>query len=489
MICVPKDAIFLGFTCLEKWTLIIQVFITCSLLFFDDMDRRDFLKVSVVSSIAVALPAGVFAKNRKAKEKKGWTNLPADGYVTEPAIQIPVVADADVVVVGGGPAGVTASIAAARQGVGVLLIERYNHLGGLWIGGQVLPVLSTYGRGYGGSPEKVVLGIGDEICRKMVDMGIAMDVKNKSTGGYDPTVDPEGAKYFLDTMIEQSGVKMMYFSQAAGVHMSGDRIDALIVECKSGRVAIRCRAVVDTSGDGDVFAWAGEKFRQIPYHIGLMSRLGNVDRINREAPGFEAIRGIRANTPIPSVSMMHMVGERNQDGLDVFNLSRLQVKYRKEIFEKVEAIKKKPGYEEVFLLDTASQLGVRVTRVLEAMHTVTLEDSMNYKHYDDVIGLSGASDSVNYNAQKVVPAKRPVWQIPYRALLPKNTQNLLVAGRCFSFDDGLAWDAREIGTCFVTGQAAGTAAAMAVLERRSTHDIDIDRLHSRLLSENVRLDF
>ena len=466
MICVPKDAIFLGFTCLEKWTLIIQVFITCSLLFFDDMDRRDFLKVSVVSSIAVALPAGVSAKNRKAKEKKGWTNLPADGYVTEPAIQIPVVADADVVVVGGGPAGVTASIAAARQGVGVLLIERYNHLGGLWIGGQVLPVLSTYGRGYGGSPEKVVLGIGDEICRKMVDMGIAMDVKNKSTGGYDPTVDPEGAKYFLDTMIEQSGVKMMYFSQAAGVHMSGDRIDALIVECKSGRVAIRCRAVVDTSGDGDVFAWAGEKFRQIPYQ-----------------------RGIRANTPIPSVSMMHMVGERNQDGLDVFNLSRLQVKYRKEIFEKVEAIKKKPGYEEVFLLDTASQLGVRVTRVLEAMHTVTLEDSMNYKHYDDVIGLSGASDSVNYNAQKVVPAKRPVWQIPYRALLPKNTQNLLVAGRCFSFDDGLAWDAREIGTCFVTGQAAGTAAAMAVLERRSTHDIDIDRLHSRLLSENVRLDF
>jgi hypothetical protein len=453
------------------------------------MDRRDFLKISAISTAAVALPTGLSARSRRNSEIKGWTNLPFDGYVSEPAKQIPVVADADVVVVGGGPAGVTASIAAARQGVSVLLIERYNHLGGLWIGGQVLPVLSTYGCGYGGSPEKVVQGIGDEICRRLLDMGMAINVKSKSTGGYNPVADPEGAKYLLDTMIEQAGIKMLYFSQAVGVHMSGDRIDALIVECKSGRVAIRCRAVVDTSGDGDVFAWAGESFRQMPYHIGLMSRMGNVDRIRKDAPGFEEIKGIKGNTPIPSVSMMHMVGERNQDGLDVFNLSRLQVKYRKEIFERVENIKKKPGYEDVFLLDTAAQLGVRVTRVLEAVHTITLADSMNYQRYDDVVGLSGASDSINYNGKKVAPKNRPVWQIPYRALLPKKTQNLLVAGRCFSFDDGLAWDAREIGTCFVTGQAAGTAAAMAVLERRSTHDLDMKRLQAKLLAENVRLDF
>lgn len=453
------------------------------------MDRRDFLKISTASSVAVALPPGLTAKCRRNSEVKGWTNLPINGYVSEPAKQIPVVADADVVVVGGGPAGITASIAAARQGVSVLLIERYNHLGGLWIGGQVLPVLATYGRGYSGSPDKVVQGIGDEICKRLADMGMAINVKSKTTGGYDPTVDPEGAKYLLDTMVEEAGIKMMYFSQAAGVCMSGDRIEALIVECKSGRVAIRCRQVVDTSGDGDVFAWAGESFRQMPYHIGLMSRLGNVDRIHKDVSGFEEIRGIKGNTPIPSVSMMHMVGERNQDGLDVFNLSRLQVKYRKEIFERVESIKNKPGYEDVFLLDTAAQLGVRVTRVLEAVHIVTLDDSMKYQRYDDVVGLSGASDPINYNGKKVVPINRPVWQIPYRALLPKKTQNLLVAGRCFSFDDGLAWDAREIGTCFVTGQASGTAAALAVIGRCSTHDVEIGLLQAKLRSGNVRLDY
>ena len=100
------------------------------------MDRRDFLKISAISTAAVALPTGLSARSRRNSEIKGWTNLPFDGYVSEPAKQIPVVADADVVVVGGGPAGVTASIAAARQGVSVLLIERYNHLGGLWIGGR-----------------------------------------------------------------------------------------------------------------------------------------------------------------------------------------------------------------------------------------------------------------------------------------------------------------------------------------------------------------
>jgi hypothetical protein len=182
-----------------------------------------------------------------------------------------------------------------------------------------------------------------------------------------------------------------------------------------------------------------------------------------------------------------MRGEEQQDGLDVFNLSRLQQKFRREIWERVQDIKSKPGYEKVFLLETAPQLGVRVTRALDAVHTLTLEESMTRTEFPDAIGMSGASDPIPYRGGVVKGSERPVWQIPYRALLPRGCDNLLVAGRCFGFEEGLAWDAREIGTCFVTGQAAGTAAAMAANARLAVGDIDVQKLRGELRKWRVTL--
>ncbi len=419
----------------------------------------------------------VDAANRK--KKKVATRLPVQGYVREPAREIPVVASADVVVVGGGPAGFAAAVCAARQGSSVVLIERYNHLGGLWTGGLVLPVLSTRGAGKDNAWTKVVSGICDDTCNRLFQMGMAINEKN-------PTVDPEACKYVLDEMCREAGVQTMFFCTAAEVVMSGRRIDAVIVESKSGRLAIRCKAVVDSSGDGDVMAWSGVSHREIKYHIGLIARIGNIDRVNKQAEGYERHR-LGGATPIKSVAMRHMRGEEQQDGLDVLNLTRLQQKFRKEIWEDTEAIKKKPGYEDVYLLDTASQLGVRVTRALNALHTVTLEESMTFTDFPDSIGMSGASDPIPYKGKVVPTAERPCWQIPYRALLPKECDNLLVAGRCFGFEEGLAWDAREIGTCFVTGQAAGTAAALAVAARCAAADVDISKLQQKLRLQQVTL--
>ncbi|MBQ1909442.1 MAG: FAD-dependent oxidoreductase [Bacteroidaceae bacterium] len=445
------------------------------------MDRRNFLKRTTAGAGLLAVSPSLQTLDAATrKKKKVKTRLPVEGYVSEPARQLPVVASADVVVVGGGPAGFAAAVSAARQGSSVILVERYNHLGGLWTGGLVLPVLSTHGAGNGEVWTKVVKGISDDVCGRLFEMGMARNQKN-------PLVDPEACKYVLDEMCSEAGVRTIFFSTAAEVIMASDeRIEALVVETKSGRLAIRCQSVVDCSGDGDVMEWSGVPFREIKYHIGHMARLGNTDRIDRNAPGFKEIH-LSSRTPIDGVSMRHMRGEEQQDGLDVFNLTRLQQKFRKEIWEDTERLKRQPGYERIFLLDTASQLGVRVTRALDAQHVITLEESMTRTAFDDTIGMSGASDPIPYKGSTVPTKKRPCWQIPYRSLLPRGCRNLWVAGRCFGFEEGLAWDAREIGTCFVTGQAAGTAAALAVAARCASDEVDVSTLQQKLREQRVVL--
>jgi hypothetical protein len=260
--------------------------------------------------------------------------------------------------------------------------------------------------------------------------------------------------------------------------MSGDRIDAVFLETKSGPVAIRGKYFVDASGDGDLIEWSGEDFYEMKHHIGAMYRIGGVP---------ENMKGVGVKTPIAGVRNGHMHGYNDQDGLDVLNLSRLQTDLRKEMWDRTQALKEKEGGENIYLLETPSQIGVRVTRVLNSVCNVTLEGSMNYKTYKDSIGMSGGSAPIMYQGQKIMTKDRPFWQIPYSALVPKKCKNLLVSGRCFGYEQGLVYDAREIGTCLVTGQAAGTAAALSCLNRISVQDMDIAVLQSSLLKQNVKL--
>ena len=436
------------------------------------MDRRNFLKKSLMATgagvAATALPFS--ADGRTVRQDERITSrLDAEDWIKEPARRIPLVASADVVVIGGGPSGIAAAICASRQGAKVLLLERYAYLGGLWLGGLVLPVLSTRGLAPGGEREKVIHGFTSDMYAKMDEMGMIINPKN-------PTPDPEACKYMLDRMMEEHNVQVLYHVLACEVSMSGDRVDCVILETKSGRVAVRGKVYIDCSGDGDVFAHAGEDYYEMKYHIGAMWRIGGARNLKR---------GIR--TPIEGVKLLHTRGEENQDGLDMFNLSRLQINIRKEMWDKTQAVESEPGGESVFLLETPPQLGVRATRILNAVHNVTLEDSMNYVSYEDSIGMSGGSDTIMYRGRKIRGSERPYWQIPYRSLTPKKCPNLLAAGRCFGFDEGLVWDAREIGTCFVTGQAAGTAAGLAVLGRSSVQEVDIQALQKSLTEQNVRL--
>jgi hypothetical protein len=268
--------------------------------------------------------------------------------------------------------------------------------------------------------------------------------------------------------------------------MDGNAIKGVIIESKSGRMAILSKVVIDCTGDGDIFHLAGEEYDMMNFCIGLVHRLGNIDRINNKKAGYVNMP-IGSATPIPSVNWVNMNGRDDQDALDVLNLSKLQMEYRKEIWESVKKLRGTPGYEEVFLLDTASQLGVRMSRILDGEYQLTLEDTMTFKSFKDVIGVSGAWTTMLYKGRKVKPEERPYWQIPYRSLVPKRIDNLLVAGRCFCFEKQLFQDTRIIGTCLVTGHGAGAAAAIAVKDREQPRNINISKLKKLLTEQKVWL--
>lgn len=446
------------------------------------MKRRDFLTRTALAGGAVVL--GTKCSRTIEKKSDSAESAPAAGpdgkqYITEPQRQVPVFTATDVLVVGGGPAGTAAAIAAARTGASVWLIERYNHLGGLWTGGQVLPLLSTHAKDKSNKQIQVIYGLGDEMWQRLKELGMSISDVN-------PVIDPEAGKYVLEKMIIDAGVKVLYHTYAAGVVMDGDKISGVLIENKSGRSAILAKVVVDCTGDGDIFHMAGENYENLKYHIGLVHRLGNIDKIDPSKPGFKKL-GIGGKTPIPGINWVNMHGKSDLDGTDAMLLSDLQVEYRQVIWENYLKLKSTPGYENVYIVDTASQLGVRMSRILDGEYRLTLEDTMTYKKFDDAIGISGAWTQMLYKGKKVPINERPLWQIPLRSLVPKSIDNLLVAGRCFCFEKELAEDTRIIGTCLVTGHGAGVAAGLAVKDKMDIRDPDLKKLRKVLVEQKVYL--
>lgn len=459
-------------------------------MFLSELSRRDWFKAFGLGMGAVALGASTNARAdfvHKEDKTSGVLldgsqarpcTLQKDGTVVRPSINPPVISETEVLVVGGGPAGCCAAIAAARLGVKTTLVERYGHFGGLATGGLVVHIL---GHWINENNQKIqaTQGIGEEMMKRLEGLpnGIV-----KREFGKNPTLDAEVYKYLLVEMITEAEIEVFLHSWASDAIID-DELDpasgnpvvrGAIIQTKLGPQAILAKQIIDTTGDGDVFVPAGAAHTQRMYDIGLPYRIGNLDRATPPEEG-KRPRYLGDLTPIPGVNWVNMTGP-SLDGVDVRVLSSLELKHRKQIWKQVQEVRNTPGYENVYLMETAPQIGVRITRVIEGEETLTLKGAQDGLKFDDCVGVGGAWHGDHIG-----------WQIPYRALLPRNVENIITAGRSLSAEPLMSDLVRVIPNCWVSGHAAGVAAALSVKSGTNARAVSIPDVQRELLAQNAYL--
>ena len=381
---------------------------------------------------------------------------------------VPVMLECEVAVCGGGVAGVAAAVAAARNGADVCLIEKSYNLGGLATQGLIaffLPLCDSMGH-------KMIGGIPEEFFRLSMQYGPGKVPECWEEGGdeeqrkktvFSAEFNPAWFSIGLEQMLIKEGVRIMYDTRLCSVKMEGSRIDALIVENKSGRGAVSCRAVVDATGDADICYMAGEET------VSLDS--------NRRAGWFYSFDGQKVklqvvgdifHQPVPEGS--YTFAADNWKSVTDFCLDSHQL-----IDGKVRELRAKEGGEDIVPLIVPTFPQYRKTRRLKGLYELDVTDRETY--FEDSIGMTGYYRSPGL-----------VIYYPYRCLISGKTDNLLAAGRCISCLEP-AWNiSRGIPSCSITGQAAGTAAAMMVKEDVRTDAVDIARLQQTLISQKVLID-
>jgi hypothetical protein len=440
--------------------------------------------------------------------------------ITEPSREINVFHEADVVVVGGGPGGHSAAVAAARNGAKTILIERYGHLGGMATGGIVIqiPHMSDGGR------EPVIAGlslewldrldaVGGTLRPRMEDIGSSDEklvsywrrfMGNVINGRIEHTawVDPELLKCVLNDMVEDAGVKLSLHSWGAQTIVDKGTVKGIIFESKSGRQAVLGKVIIDGTGDGDLLPLAGAEFdgaiepSSRSSMLALVFRLGNCDYQKlcdfqeKDRPKYqELMKGLAeaAGTfllPLPTPRNDVLWFNNWITGLDctkVEDLTKLEVEMRKMMLRGHAFMKKNiPTFENSFILDTASQTGTRGSRRLVGEYVITGGDFQSCKKYDDTIAVF---PRLGPPGDREVPHV----YIPYRALVPAKIEGLLVAGRSFSSDMEANNMANLIPHCIAMGEAAGTAAAMAVKQGIGVRNVDYKALQKALVKQGAVL--
>jgi hypothetical protein len=443
--------------------------------------------------------------------------------IKEPAQTINVFAETDVLVVGGGPAGFAAAVSAARNGVNVILLERYGHLGGMATGGMVL-LLDCLCDGRG---NVVIKGLVEETIERLRKVnGIieppkevwgSTDLKDVklwnrwgADGGegkivrYSPVVDPEMLKCVAAQMVEESKVKLLAHSWFSKAYIEDNTIRGIIFESKSGRQAVLAKVVIDCTGDGDVFASAGAEFTMGRLPLGLIFRVGNVnvkvaeEYLQNPAVGkiisarMKELGGVGGGYSFGDLpigfymrsNLENVVWFNNVlpgDALNVEDLTKVELKIRKAMLITLDYFKKEvPGFEQAYVIDTASQVGTRASRMLRGEHVLTIEELRIGTKFDDTLCV------VQPPYHKFNPDD-PYKNIPYRSFLPKSVENLLVAGRCISGDFRAIEMLRVIPTVMLMGQACGTAAAIAVSSGIVPRKVPVQEVQNRLRKQGVYL--
>jgi hypothetical protein len=434
--------------------------------------------------------------------------------IREPARDVRVFKEADVIVVGGGPAGIAAAVSSARNGVQTILLERYGHLGGLASGGLVTLIMPMSD----GANTPQIAGICQEVIDRLDAVGAAVHPRMKDLGSSKAELvdywrtysfcvidgkirlsvfmDPEILKCILNDMAEEAGVKLLLHSLFVNALVDDDIVKGVVFESKSGRQALLGKVIIDTTGDGDVYASAGAPFDGKMNPDDRSSKLAFVFRIDNIDPekyfGFrksnpqahdellKELENLRGFTMFIRTSREDVIWVNDNvphlSGLSVNDLTRLEVDGRHRMRITHNFLKKRmPGFGNCFIVNTASQIGIRCSRRLIGEYVVTASEICSGIIFPDTI-MMGPDFRYNFSPE------HPHWHVPYRSLVPLKIKNMLAAGRCISTDTITNDLLAPIQYCFATGQAAGTAAAIAVKDKVNMAQVDIEKLQ-RLLSE------
>lgn len=432
--------------------------------------------------------------------------------IQEPKRDVPVYGHCDVLVVGGGPAGFCAAVAAAREGADVVLLERFGYLGGLATGGLVFWIdRMTDWEGH-----LVVAGLGAELmerCGPEATLGpppelwgsrdpVAASYWGQRTSAlrgvvqWSPTIDPETMKLASNDMVREAGVTTLLHSWAVAAVKEDDEVKGVIFESKEGRQALLARSVIDCTGDGDVFALAGAAFENdfdnegAHARINTSFRFGNVDmrryldfRMTQTDEHSRLMRmavdsgiNLRAHaTPYDSVALFMSPKMAGYSALKIADLTEVEFRSRDVMREGLYWFRQNvPGFERAWIMDSAAQIGTRHARRLTGTERVNLDEWRNDGSSASSIGLCPGM-TPNF----------PTLEIPYGSLVPASTEGMLAAGRNLSADPRSHAALREIPECWVMGQAAGVAAALSVRDNVRLRDVPVAELQKKLETQSA----
>ncbi len=446
----------------------------------------------------------------------------SSSQILEPIRYTPLSAELDVLVVGGGPAGIAAAVASARNEAKTLLIERYGFLGGMLTAGLV-NCINGFRNQRGPHDEQAVAGIAQEFVQRIADADGAY-----LPGGNVPycvVVDPEISKRIALELVMESGSDLLLHTLATNPVKEGGAVTGVITQSKSGRKAQGANVVIDCTGDGDIASGAGAPYQvgrpldARPLPLQLMFRMDSVDMKRLASYMFrhrEELDSMYDIQPLESVReaaesdrpfgasgpMLRGEGEPRRisvlvwrgkallwasasyqlDGTNARELTRAELRSRTEIGKLVGSLRKIPGFEKSGLEQTAAQIGVRETRHIRGEYVLTEEDVLSGSQFDDSI-------SIGANPMACI-GKRPIldhdgFGIPYRCLLPEEVDGILLAGRCISATHEAHGSCRAMATCMATGQAAGTAAALCIGMGEIPRHVSVPKVQQRLAGQGA----
>lgn len=432
-------------------------------------------------------------------------------FYQEPAKQLPIVAETEVLVAGGGPAGIGAALGAARAGAKTMLIENANCLGGMatsgmmshWSGGTESPLLDE------------IFQLAEQSPLLPVDSGLPHSHWANAH---------EVQKSVMQKLLLEAGVTIQYHTRIVGAIVENNCVKGVITESKSGREVILAHTVIDATGDGDVAAEAGAEFvlgrpgDNICQPVTLMFRIGGVDREHAVYPGsfetlidlpkgeiqalghqhlpFPAGHVLLYEAPLPGEVCVNMTNVININGTDVRDLTKAELVCRDQM-EKIILFLREfvPGYENCYAVTSASNVGVRETRHFKALYQLTEFDIVEAKLFDDWIATR---NSFNFDihslkgpgldehgAQKHFKSKGK-YSIPYRCCIPEKLDGLLLSGRNIDGSHKAHSNFRVMPICLNIGQGTGIAAAIAARKNISVRDVDVREIQQKLLASGVR---